>query len=90
MAGISRSMGNLCHEYENDDKNNCWLQNKLNILPEETMAFGDNENDVEMFAVSKYSIAVSNARKEVRDAAFYVTKSNDEAGVLNILKKWGV
>lgn len=67
-----------------------WLQNKLNILPEETMAFGDNENDVEMFAVSKYSIAVSNARKEVKDAAFYVTKSNDEAGVLNILKKWGV
>ena len=39
------------------------------IRPEETMAFGDQLNDLEMLDQAYYSFAVANAREEVRRAA---------------------
>ena len=42
------------------------LQESLSIKPEETMAFGDQLNDIEMLNQAYYSFAVGNARKEVK------------------------
>lgn len=63
------------------------LQKKLGITPEETMVFGDNLNDLEMMEQAKYSIAIGNARAEVKEKASYVADTNVNDGVLKELKK---
>ncbi len=62
------------------------LQESLGILPEETMAFGDQLNDIEMLGRAYYSFAVANARDEVKKAARFQADSNVKDGVLKILK----
>lgn len=61
------------------------LQSLLNITPEETMVFGDSYNDIELMTCGVYSFAVRNAVQEVKDAANYITRSNEEDGVLNTI-----
>ena len=63
-----------------------WLQQYWGILPEETMAFGDNLNDIEMLKAAGESYAVGNAREECKAVAGHVIKPYSEDGVLEILK----
>ena len=63
------------------------LQESLQIRPEETMAFGDQFNDIEMLGQAYYSFAVANARPEVKAAARFQADSNRRDGVLKILKQ---
>ena len=63
------------------------IQESLGILPEETMAFGDQLNDIEMLGQAYYSFAVANAREEVRKAARFQADSNGNNGVLKVLKQ---
>lgn len=51
------------------------------------MAFGDTYNDIELLNSVKYSYIVENANKDMKQYAKYMTKSNDEYGVLHIVKK---
>ena len=62
------------------------LQESLDIRPEETMAFGDQLNDLEMLERAYYSFAVGNAREEVKKAARFQADRNDRNGVLKVLK----
>ena len=62
------------------------IQESLGIKMEETMAFGDQLNDIEMLNQAYYSCAVANAREEVRRAARFQADSNVRGGVLKILK----
>ncbi len=62
------------------------IQESLGILPEETMAFGDNLNDMELLAQAKYSYAIGNARQEIKDAANYIADTNVNDGVLKVLR----
>ncbi|WP_349947035.1 HAD family hydrolase [Lacrimispora sp. BS-2] len=62
------------------------LQDSLGIKPEETMAFGDQLNDIEMLKQAYYSFAVGNAREEVKAVARFRTDTNVNDGVLKILK----
>lgn len=64
-----------------------FLQKKWNITPEETMVFGDYNNDLEMLSLGHFSYAMANAHENVKTVANYITKSNDENGVSFILKK---
>ena len=41
------------------------LQNTFNILPEHTMAFGDNYNDVEMLEGAGYSYAMNSGKQDI-------------------------
>ena len=63
------------------------IQESLGITPKETMAFGDQLNDLEMLDRAYYSFAVANARDEVRKAARFQADSNVNNGVLKILKQ---
>ena len=63
------------------------IQDYLNVSPEETMVFGDNRNDLEMMHQAGWSVAVANARPEVKEAARIITASNDEFGVLKVLEE---
>lgn len=63
------------------------IQEYLGITKEETMAFGDNINDIEMLQNAGKSYAVGDAREEVKIAARYVAPPMKEDGVLQILKR---
>ena len=63
------------------------IQKKYNITPEETMVFGDYNNDLEMLALAEYSFAMENAHPNVKKVANYLTASNDNLGVERVLEK---
>lgn len=62
------------------------IQESLDILPEETMAFGDQLNDIEMLERAYYSYAIGNARPEVKQAARFQADTNVRDGVLKVLR----
>ena len=61
------------------------IQKKFGVSPEETLVFGDNINDLEMLNQAKYSVAVGNARNEVKEACHYITDNCDHDGELKVL-----
>lgn len=64
------------------------LCEKWNISLSECMAFGDSCNDLEMLNKVKYSYAMKNADNKVKEVAAYETLSNDENGVLKVIKEY--
>ncbi len=63
------------------------IQQMYQITKEETMAFGDYLNDLEMLREAKYSYAMANAIPEIKEAANFIAPSNDEEGVIKIIKE---
>ncbi len=59
-----------------------------NISPNEIMALGDQENDVEMISYAKYGIAMENAIDKVKEVAYDVTLKNTENGVAHAINKY--
>lgn len=57
------------------------LCGRLNLTPEQVMAFGDAGNDLELLAWAKWSFAMGNATAEVKQTARFLTGTNREAGV---------
>lgn len=62
------------------------IQKYYQIPQERTITFGDGCNDIDMFKVSKYSVAMKNAQNEVKEIAAYQTSSNNDEGVYEFLK----
>jgi len=58
------------------------LCNHLNITMNEVVTVGDNYNDIEMVKEAGLGIAVSNAVKELKDIADYVTKRNNNKSAI--------
>lgn len=63
------------------------LANQLGIDRSQVMSFGDSYNDIEMITESGIGIAMDNACVALKEAADYITLSNDEDGVAIILEK---
>ena len=61
------------------------VQDLLNIKHEETMVFGDYLNDLEMMSSAYYSYAMENAHEDLKKVARFITKSNDESGVVHAI-----
>lgn len=77
---ISDDLANKGHALE-------LLQKTYNISKEETLVFGDYNNDLEMLKLASYSFAMKNAHSTVKEIANFQTKSNDDFGVELILEK---
>lgn len=60
------------------------------IAPEETIAFGDGENDIEMLRFAGIGVAMGNAWDNVKAAADYVTADIDDDGVAKALRHFGL
>jgi len=54
---------------------------------ENTVAIGDNFNDLPMLQCAGYAIAMDNADNEVKKICDFVTLSNSENGVAHALRK---
>ena len=57
---------------------------------EETMAFGDGENDITMLSNVGIGVAMGNANEAVKKVANYITTSVDEDGIYNALKQFSI
>lgn len=64
------------------------LIDHLSLTPEEVIAFGDSENDLEMLKFVGMGIAMGNATPHLKENADAVTLSNDEAGIAVALTPW--
>ena len=74
-AGVSKGSG-LEHALE-----------YMNIKKENTIAFGDEENDLPMFKVAGFSAAPANAKETVRKAALFQIPADTEDGVAVFLEE---
>ena len=59
----------------------------LDLSRKEIIAFGDNENDIEMLQFAGTGAAMGNAPDHVKAHADIVTGTNDDNGIYNVLKK---
>ncbi|MDG3249665.1 Cof-type HAD-IIB family hydrolase [Streptococcus suis] len=60
----------------------------LDIEPEQVMAFGDSDNDIELLSYVGYSYAMENATDKVKAVAKYMAPSHLEAGVLQVIEEY--
>lgn len=65
-----------------------WLTEWYGLSREDTMAFGDMSNDLEMLSWAQWGVAMGNAEKAVKDIADEVTAPNSEDGVALVLERW--
>lgn len=65
-----------------------FLMEKLQVKREELIACGDSPNDEEMIRFAGLGVAMGNALPEVKAIADYVTGSNEEDGVAQVIEKF--
>ena len=65
-----------------------FLADREGILPGETMAIGDNWNDLGMLEAAGLAVVMGNACPELRSRGFAVTGSNDEGGVAQAIERY--
>jgi phosphoglycolate phosphatase (TIGR01487 family) len=60
----------------------------MGILPQEILAVGDSENDLEFLKVAGLKVAVANAAPELKASADYVTQKPYGDGVKEALERF--
>ncbi|RXT03669.1 Cof-type HAD-IIB family hydrolase [Ammoniphilus sp. CFH 90114] len=75
---------------KNVNKRDALLQitNSEDLLNDDVLVIGDEGNDVKMLKYFKNSFAMGNASNYVKQAAMYITDTNENQGVLKALKKF--
>ncbi len=63
------------------------LIERLGVRPEECMAFGDYGNDIGMLRICGESYAMGNATDDVKAVCRHIAPSNDEDGVMQVLRR---
>lgn len=63
------------------------LAEYLGLKPEQTMAFGDGENDFNMIQMAGCGVVMDNGDPELKKYADYITTSNDQDGVAEAIEK---
>ena len=64
------------------------LMKFLEINREKVICVGDSFNDLPMLRYAGKGVAMGNAQKEVKETADYVTATNDEDGIVEIIEKF--
>jgi Cof subfamily protein (haloacid dehalogenase superfamily) len=64
------------------------LLEKLGLTKDEMIACGDGFNDLSMIKYAGVGVAMANAQEVVKEAADYVTLSNDEDGIVHVIEKY--
>lgn len=67
------------------------LEQMLSILgmkKEQTICCGDGFNDISMIKYAGLGVAMANAQDAVKEVADYITASNDEDGIVQVIEKF--
>jgi len=62
------------------------VQAVLGVTPDQTMAFGDFLNDLEMMDAATYSFAMANAHPRLKERARWVAPANNANGVVRTIR----
>jgi Cof subfamily protein (haloacid dehalogenase superfamily) len=62
------------------------VQEALGVTPDQTMAFGDFLNDLEMMDAATYSFAMANAHPLLKERARWVAPANNANGVVRTIR----
>jgi HAD-superfamily hydrolase, subfamily IIB len=65
-----------------------YLANHLNIPLKDVVAIGDNYNDISMFKKAGISVAMGNAKEDIKEICSYVSISNDLNGVAHAIHEF--
>ena len=61
------------------------LLNSLGLTADSMICCGDGYNDISMIEYAGLGVAMKNAQPIVKDSANFITKSNDEDGILHVI-----
>jgi Cof subfamily protein (haloacid dehalogenase superfamily) len=64
------------------------LLDRLIVAPENVLAIGDAENDIDMIQLAGIGVAVGNAHQKLMDVADYVVATNDNDGVAQAVERF--
>ena len=64
------------------------LADYYGISSEQVICIGDSENDLSMIKFAGLGVAMENGSKLVKDAAQYITASNNGDGVAKVIEKF--
>ncbi|MFC2949735.1 HAD family hydrolase [Virgibacillus sediminis] len=65
-----------------------FIANYFEVDSDDTVAIGDNLNDLSMFEVAGTSIAMENAEPQVKKAADHITRHHNQDGVAYGIRRW--
>ena len=65
-----------------------YLAEHLKINQSEVMCIGDSENDLSMITYAGIGVAMGNGSELVKEAADYVTDTNDNSGVAKVIEQF--
>jgi Cof subfamily protein (haloacid dehalogenase superfamily) len=63
-----------------------FVSKRVGFSAEQTVAFGDGENDIELLEWAGYAVAVENAHQLILERADFVCPSADEEGVAQVIE----
>lgn len=61
---------------------------KIGVKREDVICCGDGFNDISMIRFGGVGVAMANAQDRVKEAADYITGSNDEDGLVEVIRKF--
>jgi Cof subfamily protein (haloacid dehalogenase superfamily) len=64
------------------------LTESLELQPQQVMAIGDSLNDIEMIQFAGLGVAMANSVPQLKEYARYITLTNNEDGVAEVLEKF--
>jgi Cof subfamily protein (haloacid dehalogenase superfamily) len=64
------------------------LAHEMKFKPDEIMAIGDAENDIEMLQFAGIGVAMGHAPENVRQAADHITATHDDDGVAQAIERF--
>ena len=98
LPQVPHSRTTLWHDFgqdiisQNGGKKLCMLEclRKVGIDPQEAIAFGDSENDIEMLQAAGIGVAMDNGTPECKAAADYIAPDCDDDGILRTLEHFNL
>ena len=73
-----------------NEKGNHALRHQYGTSPKNAVAFGDNDNDMDMLKCVGTGILMGNARNDLKERIPYVTCDNDSDGIYHALAEMGI
>ncbi len=64
-----------------------FLAQQMGVQPRQILAIGDNHNDLDMLDYAGTGVVVENSVSEIKNDRYYLTGSNDHAGVAQALRR---
>lgn len=64
------------------------LLNSIGLTAEEMICCGDGYNDLSMIEYAGLGVAMENAQPIIKEAANFITRSNDEDGILYVIDRF--